>query len=298
METGSSWPKSFPAAEVERAVGARPRRWEPVAGGGYGLNTSRWRVEFEPRGSAFVKVALDEDAAGWIRDEIRIYTSVRAPFLPALLGWYDARVTLLALEDVSEAYWPPPWRAGDVDAVLATLDAVAATRPPAGLLPPLEEERPRWNGWNAVAEDPEPFLSTGLASRAWLREALPILREVGERCELGGDSLLHLDVRSDNLCFRGGTAVLVDWNLACVGNAVLDVAFWLPSLTLEGGPQPWELLPDTAGLVALVAGFFASRAGLPLPATAPRVREFQRQQAEVALPWAARELGLPPTLPP
>jgi hypothetical protein len=298
MGTGSSSPKSFPAAEVELAVGARPRRWEPVAGGGYGLNSSGWRVELEDGASAFVKVALDEDAADWIRDEIRVYTSVRASFLPTLLGRHDGAVTLLALEDLSEAYWPPPWRAGDVDAVLATLDAVAATRPPVGLLPPLEDERPRWNGWNAVTEDPEPFLSTGLASRAWLRQALPVLREAGETCELGGESLLHLDVRSDNLCFKGGTVLLVDWNLACVGNATLDVAFWLPSLTLEGGPLPWELLPDTAGLVALVAGYFASRAGLPLPATAPRVREFQRRQAEVALPWAARELGLPPTLPP
>ena len=46
-------------------------------------------------------------------------------------------------------------------------------------------------------------------------------------------------------------------------------------------------------LIALTAGYFASRAGLPAPATAPRVRTFQRAQAKVALPWAARELGLP-----
>ena len=43
-----------------------------------------------------------------------------------------------------------------------------------------------------------------------------------------------------------------------------------------------------------LAGFFAARAGLPAPPGAPTVREFQRAQAAVALPWAAQELGLPP----
>jgi hypothetical protein len=55
-------------------------------------------------------------------------------------------------------------------------------------------------------------------------------------------------------------------------------------------------VPDSRGLAALIAGFFASRAGLPPPATAPTVREFQRRQAGIALPWAARELGLDPRL--
>jgi len=87
--------------------------------------------------------------------------------------------------------------------------------------------------------------------------------------------------------------IFVDWNLACAGNPLIDIVAWLPSLRLEGGPEPWELVPDSHGLGALLAGYFASRAGLPTPATAPRVRPFQRAQAEIALPWAARELGLP-----
>jgi hypothetical protein len=86
----------------------------------------------------------------------------------------------------------------------------------------------------------------------------------------------------------------VDWNLACIGNGRFDVAFWLPSLRLEGGPQPWQVLPDAGALAAAVAGFFSARAGLPPPSGAPTVREFQRAQAAVALPWAAQELGLPP----
>ena len=123
------------------------------------------------------------------------------------------------------------------------------------------------------------------------------LLEVGRTCPLDGEAFLHLDVRSDNLCLLDGQAVLVDWNLAHVGNPLLDVVAWLPSLRLEGGPEPWELVGDSQGFAALMAGFFAGRAGLPPPPTAPTVREFQREQAEVALPWAARELGLPAPRP-
>jgi Ser/Thr protein kinase RdoA (MazF antagonist) len=198
---------------------------------------------------------------------------------------------VLVLEDLGDARWPPPWRSGDVDAVLAVLEVVAATTPPAGV-PELEELRERLNGWNLVAEDPEPLLSTGLCARDWLDSALPALREAAAGCDLSGEALVHLDVRSDNLCFRDDRVLLVDWNLACVGNALVDVVGWLPSLRVEGGPEPWAIVSDSGGLAALLAGYFASRAGLPAPATAPRVRPFQLAQARVALPWAVRELGL------
>lgn len=89
--------------------------------------------------------------------------------------------------------------------------------------------------------------------------------------------------------------MLVDWNWARVGNPAVDVAFWLPSLALEGGPTPDEVTrvrPDIAAFAPLVAGFFAAQAGLPAPIGAPAVRGFQLAQLEVALPWAVRAAGL------
>lgn len=142
--------------------------------------------------------------------------------------------------------------------------------------------------WEAVR-----LLSTGLCAPSWLEEALPALLQASEVARLDGTELLHFDVRSDNLCLRDGKALLFDWNLARVGNGDFDVAFWLPSLALEGGPSPWEALPDAGPLAAAVAGFFSVRAGLPPPPTAPTVRDFQRAQAQVALAWTARELALP-----
>ena len=285
-------PRNFPQPEIAAAVGGVPVRWESVRGGGYATNTAKWTIELDAGRRAFAKVALDELAAGWLRNEARIYSVLDAPFLPALLGWHDSEETTeLVLEDLGDAHWPPPWSRDEVSHVVEALEAVHATTPPPGL-PALESLREDLDGWPVVAAEPEPLLSTGICSREWLVEALPRLMQASADCDLGGDALLHMDVRSDNLCIRGDRAVLVDWNHACVGNPLLDSVAWAPSLRTEGGPEPWALVADSNGQAALIAGYFAARVGLPAPTTAPAVREVQRRQLEVALPWAARELGL------
>jgi len=139
--------------------------------------------------------------------------------------------------------------------------------------------------WGVVADDPEPFLSLGLRSRDWLDRTLPAIRAAADAAPVDGEALLHLDVRSDNLCLAEGRAVLVDWNWLSLGNPDLDVAAWLPSVRAEGGPEPWELLPGAGGLAAWVAGVWAAVAGLPPPETAPAVRLMQRRQLAVALDW-------------
>jgi aminoglycoside phosphotransferase (APT) family kinase protein len=235
-----------------------------------------------------VKQALTDDAASWLQTERLVYENVRAAFVPGYLGSLD---DVLVLEDLTSAQTAPPWPADRIEAVLAILAEVRATEAPAGL-PRLDDMRERLVGWPAVHEDPAPLLSTGLCTAEWLDAALPSLLDAVDGAELDGADLVHADVRSDNLFFKESHAVLVDWNIACVGNGRFDVVFWLPSLRLEGGPQPWEVMPDAGALAAVAAGFFAARAGLPPPAGAPTVREFQRRQAEVALRWAARELRL------
>lgn len=286
--------QSFPAGEVAHAVGgAKPIEWDLVVSGGYGRVNAHWRVSLADGRTAFVKHALTGEAVTWLRKERLLYEFVHGTFMPSYLGAYDDATTLIVLEDLSGAKWPPPWSARQVDAVLASLDELHATPAPAGI-ESLEARRREIVGWDLVAADPEPLLATGLCSPAWLDDTLPALLKAGAEAELAGDDLLHFDVRSDNLCFVGDQVLFVDWNLACTGNGGFDVAFWLPSLRLEGGPLPWEVLPDAGPLAAAVAGFFAARAGLAPPSGAPTVREFQRAQAEVALPWAAQELGLAP----
>lgn len=244
--------------------------------------------------TTFVKAATEPVTAEFIRDEQRVFSAVSGPFMPALVALDETEPPLLVLEDLRAAHWPPPWEEGQVDAVRETLAAVAATSAP-DAIPPVGVHRERLvEGWAEIEADPDAFLSLGVCIPAWLERALPPLREASESAPIDGDALLHLDVRSDNLCIAERGAVLVDWNHACVGNPELDVAAWLPSLRLEGGPEPDEILPGAPGFAALLAGFFGCRAGLPAPPTAPTVRAFQLAQLRVALPWAARELGLEP----
>ena len=249
-------------------------------------------AELDDGSTAFVKAGAEEITSEFLRDELRFYLAVQAPFMPRLLGYDDGDPPLLVLEDLSDSRWPPPW---DDEAIAQVRDALAELwRVPAPeWVTSITEER-EWllGGWAAIEADSQPFLSLGLRSASWLDEALPVLRGAAESAPIEGTALVHLDVRSDNLCLADRGAVLVDWNLVHVGNPDLDLAAWAPSLHLEGGPPPEELLPNAPGLAAALAGFFASRAGLPPPPTAPQVREIQRAQLEVALPWVSRELDL------
>jgi len=111
---------------------------------------------------------------------------------------------------------------------------------------------------------------------------------------LRGNALTHTDVRSDNLCFLGDRVVLVDWNWTRRGHPAADLAFWLPSLENEGGPAPESILPESGSFAALISGYLAARAGLPIITDAPLVRKVQLEQLHSALPWAVRTLGLPP----
>jgi hypothetical protein len=275
-------------ARAERILGVEAENWARVVSRGYSVN-EHWTAGFVDGSRAFLKVASVDPSPQWVRDERHVFDCVAGAFMPLLLGFEDGDQPILILEDMlPDARWPPPWQPGDVDAVLGSLAEVAAATLK-GELPRLAGDR--WSGWADVAEDPEPFLSTGVATRAWLDRALPALLEGSDPALLEGSALVHCDVRSDNLCLRSGRAVLLDWNHARIGNAAFDLAFWLPSLRLEGGPDPASFEVDE--LAPHVAGFFAAQAGLPSPEGAPRVRGFQRAQLQVALPWACSALGLP-----
>jgi hypothetical protein len=278
-------------ARTEEVLAVSAAEWTPIASRGYALG-DRWLIRLDDGRTVFAKRAIGESTAESLRVEHRLYSDLHASFMPDLLGWEDAELPLLLLEDLSAADWPPPWSRAAVAAVLATLDSVAATSPPPDLQR-LVEDPP--TGWDEVALDPTPFLGLGLCSDVWLEDALPALLHATEPSLLEGEALLHFDVRSDNLCVRNGQALLVDWNLASVGDSAFDIAFWLPSLVLEQGASIEEIeaiRPEVTRFAPLVAGFFAARAGLPPPAGAPAVRAFQLAQLEVALPWAVRALGL------
>jgi Phosphotransferase enzyme family len=274
---------------IERAVGSAPVRYTPRSGG-YST-ADRFSVELADGRCVFVKSAEAEHMAGWLRREHEVYTALSGHgFIPKLEGWDDDGVRpVLAIEDLSDADWVPRWDDARVAAVVEALAEIAAALHPPNTGTVAESFPALFGRWRVVADDPEPFLATGIRDRAWLERCLPGILEAAEAVDLSGDSLLHLDVRSDNLCFRDGRAILVDWNWATLGDPRLDLAAWLPSLACEGGPQPWDVLPDGGDVAAFISGVWAATVGLPPPETAPNVRDMQMRQLEVGLEWCERE---------
>jgi hypothetical protein len=289
----------LPAERVQRLLGSRPVTWESRAAPWQPMEAveggnERFSVLLEDGRRVFVKAARAEHSAGWLRREHEVYAHLRGSFIPSLEAFEDDPLyPILVLEDLSDADWGALWDWKRVELVRAALSELAASDPPPNTKPVREAFSQLFGRWRTVEEEPRPFLSTGIRSRKWLEHALPTLIAAADAVPADGDDVLHLDVRSDNLCIREGKAVLVDWNWCSTGDARLDVAAWLPSLAMEGGPQPWLVLPGAGEYAAFLAGFWGAQVGLPPPATAPTVRELQRRLLEVALEWAERELGLP-----
>jgi hypothetical protein len=275
---------------IARTVGARPVGYERRPGG-YST-ADRFSVTLDDGRTVFVKSAEEPNLAGWIRREREVYEALDgSPFLPRLLAFDDDGLRpVLVLEDLSGAEWAWAWTPHRVDAVLHALDELAAAVPPPDTRDVRETFAELWGRWEIVANDPAPFLSTGLRDATWLERALPVILDAVARAPVAGSELCHLDVRSDNMCFAGARVVLVDWNWASLANTVADRAAWLPSLFVEGGPPPWEVLDGAGEIAAWIAGVWAAVVGTPPPVTAPDVRVLQERQLAVALDWLDRDL--------
>ena len=105
--------------------------------------------------------------------------------------------------------------------------------------------------------------------------------------------MVHGDVRSDNVCFFDGRAVLVDWSNASRGPAGYDTSLLASALPLEGGPDPFEVMPDGGAYAVHHAGILVWMA-LHRPDTPPWLARVFRRAAIINLRWAARSLDLPP----
>jgi len=138
----------------------------------------------------------------------------------------------------------------------------------------------------------------------WARDHLDRLAELEATwpAACAGSTLVHGDVRSDNVLVSEGGVVFVDWPHGAVGNPAFDLVAWAPSVVLEGGPPPEDLLalyapsgridPDALTvLLAAVAGFFVLHSLRPAPPGLPTLRPFQAAQGEVALAWLQRRTG-------
>jgi hypothetical protein len=241
----------------------------------------------------FVKEASDEGSLAMLRREAIVYANVLGSFLPALVGFAeDGDRAVLALEYLSDVRWPPPYP-GDVSPLFAALEQASSSAPPLEL----PAHRRRKSRWERIADDPEPFLGLGACSPDWLERSLDELIAAETQADFEGDALVHNDVYSGNVCFRGDGAVLVDWGAAVRGSRWIDVAFALLSVRAEGSVPPPLDFPDEPFFAAALSGHLAVEAPAPAPDWAlpgSTLREDMRADLVHALRWAAEELELPP----
>lgn len=117
-----------------------------------------------------------------------------------------------------------------------------------------------------------------------------------------GDTLVHTDIRDDNLLVRAdGTVVMCDWNWPVAGAPWLDSLFLLigprgDGLDVEAHIAAHPLLssvdPEHVDVViALVLGYFEASAALPVPPTSPYLRLAQAWQRDVLHDWLAERRG-------
>jgi aminoglycoside phosphotransferase (APT) family kinase protein len=211
---------------------------------------------------------------------------------PRLLWSYDqAGWVALAFEDIQGTLPTLPWQPGELQRVL---DAVA-TR--------LGEAFSGWRRLAAAAEHGHDDL-TGLDP--WARRHLDRLVALEQiwPAAAAGDTLLHLDLRADNLLLTPTRVVVVDWPWAGIGAAWVDLLLLLPSVAVQGGPQP-ELLfgrhavgrgvdPEAvAAVLAALAGYLVRESRQPPPPGLPTLRAFQQDHSRPALAWLRQRTGWP-----
>jgi hypothetical protein len=227
-----------------------------------------------------------------------------SPLLPRLIDLYDdGRWVALAFEAVSGRLPHHPWDERELLRVLTALvqlhDALTPS-PVAAVAPTSEHLRAAFSGWRSLAG----MTRAPAALDAWSERHLDQLAELeGAWPEASlGTTLIHGDVRSDNVLIGDDAVVFVDWPHASVGSPLLDLVEWAPSVTLEGGPQPEDLLArfpvartaDPGVITALVAawgGFLTVHALRPPPPGLPTVRAFQDAQGQVARSWLQHRTG-------
>jgi aminoglycoside phosphotransferase (APT) family kinase protein len=235
-------------------------------------------------------------AADLHRAEARTLAAL-PPHVPApRLLWTcdDGDWIALGIEDI-EGHSPSlPWRRDDLDMVVATLATLARTQAPEGFPGVAEKMGAAFTGWRDLAADPPSDLGP------WELRHLDRLTalEASWADHVGGDTLLHLDLRADNLILdQDGDVHIVDWAHACAGAPWVDLVLLLNEVghafedldeILASAGAPAE---GVDALLCAFAGMLAAHCRWPAPPGLPTIRAFQRAYARFATDWLARRTG-------
>ncbi|HVE70504.1 MAG TPA: aminoglycoside phosphotransferase family protein [Thermoanaerobaculia bacterium] len=207
----------------------------------------------------------------------------------------------LAFEDIEGSSPGSPWRPHDLARVLDMLTNFTRILSPAPFAAePIATRFSEWfSGWRKLARR-----STAQQLDSWSRCHLAELVDLEVEWELAtqGTTLLHADLRADNILLTPTDVFVVDWPWACVGAAWFDLLVLLVNVAAQGqavpGPtfekHPVGALAEPAAVnasLSALAGFFTERSLAPPEPGLPRLREFQRAHGAAAREWLAHRMG-------
>ena len=245
------------------------------------------------------------------RREIGIVSALpKAAPVPRLLWSYDEGEggwVALVFDDVEGRHPAQPWRVDELARVVAATEELSASLTPSPL--PAGAVRTAGElfsaeicGWRRLLDERPAQLDL---LDAWSRRHIEALAAVEDTAvsALTGETLLHTDLRADNILLTPERTWFVDWPHASIGPPWLDVVALAPSVTMQGGPTPEEVIAKHSAcragdgdaitaVVVSIAGYFTRQALQPPPPGIPTVRAFQAAQGVVARRWAAERMGL------
>jgi hypothetical protein len=294
MQTTHNDPPQYLKELVEDAANLKAVQWIiPDCG----LSAAyRFSVQLENNSKVFVKAATDEATEKWLRNEYFVLSTFKEAFMPAVIGWISnaGNYPVLITQDLSDAYWPAShngvaWRKNDFDLLLDTVQNLSRIKGHPGLS---NLKNNNANVWSKIAGNPTGFLKLGICSENWLNNSVMHLIHAENSLDNTGNTLVHGDIRSDNICIdEQNKIILVDWSHAVNGSATHDLANLLPTLYLEGGPDPYQIMPGAADHAASLCATHIQRlsTGSSMPLWLKAV--FKKLIA-IELEWAARCLNL------
>ncbi|HZS95110.1 MAG TPA: aminoglycoside phosphotransferase family protein [Chloroflexota bacterium] len=290
---------------IETQLGGRVvEAWNQQGGFSPGLAA---RIRTESGNRVFLKAAgpdLNPVTPAIHRRESRIAAALPsdAP-VPRFLWSLDeggAGWIVLAFEDVDGRLPSHPWDPAELERAVAAIAAMHRALTPSPIdLPPAAIRLSRTlNGWARLRSD-EPGLDD------WPRRHLETLTALEAEAPeaASGTTMIHIDLRADNILLTDTDVVIVDWPSAAVGAPWIDMIGMAPSVALEGGPPPEEffrLHPASreahphrvTAVVASIAGYFTYNALQPPPPGLPTLRDFQAAQGAITRRWLAERLNL------
>jgi aminoglycoside phosphotransferase (APT) family kinase protein len=278
---------------------------DSTAGGGYTPGLASHLVLADGRAVFLKGMSSGHPFAAHYRDEVLTTAALPVGVGPRPLWWAAPEESsgwwLLCLEYVSgrEPDLSPGSAdlAGVVRAVGSLGDRLTPCPAPQGK--PVASVVGDWyTGWSHLAEevpeDLDPWAARNITRLAGI--------ERDWQSASAGDTLIHGDVRPDNMIVgEGGLVTVIDWSYPFIGAPWLDAAQLVPQLMLAGhGPAEAEALigvlpqPSPEVLTAYAAGlggYWERSARRPAPPGVPHLRAYQARAARAALAWLKHRTG-------